>query len=91
VAKPSASRRFWRLVVWALLHRATRCHSLPTILTSLFTSGDQVADVGDATVITTPDGEQLQCKGRPDAILQEVFQTLKIAWHVAVDQRDPDI
>ena len=38
VAKPSASRRFWRLVVWALLLRATPCHMLPTILTSLFTS-----------------------------------------------------
>jgi hypothetical protein len=38
VAKPSASRRFWRLVVWALLLRTTPCHMLPTILTSLFTS-----------------------------------------------------
>jgi hypothetical protein len=38
VAKPSASRCFWRLVVWALLLRATPCHMLPTILTSLFTS-----------------------------------------------------
>ncbi len=38
MAKPSASRRSWRLVVWALLLRATRCHLLPAILTSLFTS-----------------------------------------------------
>ena len=47
-------------------------------------SGQHIADVGDAAVLTTPDGEPLQRKGRPGSVSQEVFQTLKIARHVAV-------
>ncbi len=46
--------------------------------------------MGDAAVLTTPDGEPLQRKGRPGAVSQEVFQTLKIAGHIAVNERDPD-
>jgi hypothetical protein len=53
-------------------------------------SGEHVADFSDAAICTTPDGEPLQRKGRPGAIPQEVFQALKIAGHVAVNERDPD-
>ena len=37
-------------------------------------SGEHIADVGDTAVLTTPDGEPLQRKGRPGAVSQEVFQ-----------------
>jgi len=54
-------------------------------------AGDAGAIVsGDAAVLTTPDGEPLQRKGRPGAVSQEEFQTLKIAGHIAVNERDPD-
>ena len=55
-----------------------------------FVSGEQVADFGDAAVCTTPYGESLEGKGWPGAVSKQVFQALKIARHVAVDECDPD-
>ena len=54
-----------------------------------FVSGEQVADFGDAAVCTTPYGESLEGKGWPGAVSKQVFQALKIARHVAVDECDP--
>jgi hypothetical protein len=53
VAKPSASRRFWRLWIWVVPHPAVPCHLLPTILTSLskslFTSPPQKRSLAATT------------------------------------------
>jgi hypothetical protein len=53
-------------------------------------SGEQVADFGDAAVCTTPYGESLEGKGWPGAGSRQVFQTLKTARPVAIDEYDPD-
>ena len=53
-------------------------------------SGEHVADAGDATVFAADQGEPLQRERRPGTVSQQVLETLKIARHVAVDERDPD-
>jgi hypothetical protein len=49
-----------------------------------FVSGQHVADAGDAAVSAADHGESLKGEGGPGTVSQEMFQTLKIAWHVAV-------
>jgi len=53
-------------------------------------SGEHVADAGDAAVFAAHHGEPLQREGRPGTVSQQVLETLKIARHVAVDERNPD-
>jgi hypothetical protein len=53
-------------------------------------SGEHVADATDAAVFAADHGEPLQREGRPGTASQQVLETLKIARHVAVDERDPD-
>ena len=48
-------------------------------------SGQHVADAGDPAVWAAEHGEPLQCERGPGAIPQQVFETPKIARHVAVD------
>ena len=55
-----------------------------------FVSGEHVADSGCAAVCTVPHGEPLQREGRPCTVSQQVLEALKIAGHIAVDERDPD-
>jgi hypothetical protein len=55
-----------------------------------FVSGEQVVDFGDAAVWAASHGESLEGKGWPGAVSKQVFQTLKIARHVAVEESDPD-
>jgi hypothetical protein len=55
-----------------------------------FVPWQHVADATDAATFAADHGEPLQREGQTGAIPQEVFQTLKIARHVAVDERDPD-
>jgi len=55
-----------------------------------FVSGENVADAGDAAVCTADHGEPLEREGRPGTGSEEMFQTLKIARHVAVDECDPE-
>jgi hypothetical protein len=55
-----------------------------------FLSGQHVADAGDPAVWAADHGESLEGEGGPGTVSEEMFQTLKIAWHVAVDERDPD-
>ncbi len=52
-------------------------------------SVEHIADAGDAAIFAA-DHEPLQCEGGPGAIPQEVFPTLEIARHIAVDERDAD-
>ena len=54
-----------------------------------FVSGQHVADAGCAAVWAADHREPLQSKGRPGAVSQQVFETPKIAGHIAVDERDP--
>ena len=51
---------------------------------------EHVADLGNVAVWAASHGEPFQGKGWPGAIPQQVFQALKIARHVAIDERDPD-
>jgi hypothetical protein len=51
---------------------------------------EHVADLGDAAGWAADHGQSLQCKGGPGKGAQQVFQTLKVARHVTVDERDPD-
>ena len=53
-------------------------------------SRQHVADAGDAAVCAADHREPLQCEGGPGAIPQQVFETPKIARHIAIDERDPD-
>ena len=53
-------------------------------------SRQHVADASDLAVCTATHRESLERKGGPGAIAQQVFETPKIAGHVAVDERDPD-
>jgi hypothetical protein len=53
-------------------------------------SRQHVADASDLAVCTAAHGESLERKGWPGAIPQQVLQALKIAGHVAVDERDPN-
>ncbi len=55
-----------------------------------FVPRQHVAAFGDAAVCTTPYEESLEGEGGPAAIPQQVFQTPKIARHVAIVERDPD-
>ena len=51
--------------------------------------GQHVADASDAAVGVANHGEPFECEGRPGAIPQEMLERLKIARHVAVEERDP--
>ena len=53
-------------------------------------SRQHVADAGDQTIWAAGDGQSFECERRPGAVPQQVFQTPKIAGHIAVDERDPD-
>jgi len=53
-------------------------------------SREHVVDAGDAAVFAADHGEPLQREGRPGTVSQQVLETLKIALHVAVDERYPD-
>ena len=48
------------------------------------------ADSGCAAVSAANHGEPFERKGRPGKGSQQVFETLKIARYVAVEERDPD-
>ena len=55
-----------------------------------FVSGQHVADAGYSAVWAADHGEPLEGEGGPGTVSQEMLQTLKIARHVSVDERDPD-
>ena len=55
-----------------------------------FVSGQHVADAGYPAVWAADHGEPLEGEGGPGTVSQDMFQTLKIARHVSVDERDPD-
>ena len=55
-----------------------------------FVPGQHVTDAGDPAVWAADHGEPLEGEGGPGTVSQEMFQTLKIARHIAVDERDPD-
>jgi len=55
-----------------------------------FVPREHVADATDAAVGVTDHGKPLEREGGPGAIPQQVLERLKIAGHVAVDERDPD-
>ena len=53
-------------------------------------SGEHVANFGCAAARITGHGEPLERERRPGTIPQQVLETLEVARHVAVDERDPD-
>jgi hypothetical protein len=53
-------------------------------------SREQVTDASDPAVNAADHGQPFECEGRPGAIPQKMFETPKIARHVAVDECDPD-
>jgi len=53
-------------------------------------SGEHVADAGDAAVFAAAHGAPFEREGGPGAVSQQVFQALKIAGYIPVDERDPD-
>ncbi len=52
--------------------------------------GHHVTDAGDAAVGVADHGQPFKRERRPGAIPQEMLKRLKIAQHVAVEERDPD-
>jgi hypothetical protein len=55
-----------------------------------FVSGQYVADADDAAVGVADHGQSLEREGRPCTVSEKMLETSKIAWHVAVEERDPD-
>ena len=55
-----------------------------------FVPRQHVADAGNPAGWAADHGESLECEGRPGAVSEKVLKTLKIARHIAVDERDPD-
>jgi hypothetical protein len=55
-----------------------------------FVPWQHVADSSDAAGGAGDRGESLESEGGPGAIPQQMFETLEIARHVAVEERDPD-
>jgi len=55
-----------------------------------FVSREHVADADDAAVGVADHGESFECEGRPGAVSEKMLKTLKIAGHIAVEERDPD-
>ena len=55
-----------------------------------FVPREHVADLGDRAVWAADHGEPLKGEGGAGAVSQQVFQALKVAGHIAVDERDPD-
>ena len=53
-------------------------------------SREHVADAGNAAVWGADHGEPFNREWRPSAVSEKVLKTLKIARHVAVEERDPD-
>jgi hypothetical protein len=51
---------------------------------------EHVANAGDAAVSTADHGEPLQRERRTRTVSQQMLKALKVAQHVAVDERDPD-
>ena len=74
--------------------RSSRPRGLPAATGSdpvgRLVSGEHVADAGDAAVFAADHGEPLEREGGPGAVSEKMFETPKIAGHVAVDERDPD-
>ena len=52
--------------------------------------GQRVADAGDPAVWAADHGQSFEREGGPGTVSQQVFEALKIARHVAVDECDPD-
>ena len=52
-------------------------------------SRQHVADAGDPAVWPADHGESLEREGGTDAVSEKMLETLKIARHVAVEERDP--
>jgi hypothetical protein len=55
-----------------------------------FVPRQYVADASDAAASVARHGEPFERKGRPRTVPQQVFQALKVARHVPVEERDPD-
>jgi hypothetical protein len=55
-----------------------------------FVPWQNVTDTDDPAVCAADHGEPLQREGWPGTVSQQVLETLKVARHVAVDERDPD-
>ena len=55
-----------------------------------FVPGQHVADAGDPAVWAASHGESFEREGGPGAVSEEMFETPKIARHIAIDERDPD-
>jgi hypothetical protein len=55
-----------------------------------FVPGQHVTDAGNPAVRAAAHGEPFKREGRPGAIPQQVFETPKIARHIAVEERDSD-
>jgi hypothetical protein len=53
-------------------------------------SREHVTDSGCAAVWGADHGEPFKREWRPGAVSEKVLKTLKIAGHIAVDERDPD-
>jgi hypothetical protein len=53
-------------------------------------SGQHVADAGDPAVWAADHGQSFKRERRPGTVSQQVFEALKKARHIAVDERDPD-
>ena len=53
-------------------------------------SRQHVADAGDPAVWAADHGESLEGEGRTGTVSQQVLKTLKIAGHIAVEERDPN-
>ena len=53
-------------------------------------SGQHVADAGDPAVWAAGHGQSFERERRPGTVSQQVFEALKKARHIAVDERDPD-
>jgi hypothetical protein len=52
--------------------------------------GEQVTDATDVAIFAAPHGKPFQREGRTGAIPQEMFESPKVARHIAIDERDPD-
>jgi hypothetical protein len=55
-----------------------------------FVPGQHVADADDAAVGVADHGQSLEREWRPCTVSEKMLETSKIAWHVAVEERDPD-
>ena len=52
--------------------------------------GHHVANTSDAAIGVADHGESMKCERRPGPVAQEMLERLKVARHVAVEERDAD-